>query len=359
MFEGPVLKHVPEDFLVRESMVVQLSDESTASHQYLVLRKRGYTTTEAVRIIADWLSISPREVSYGGLKDEDGVTEQLVSVPAGTFSAPSGAFAPGAQEANLWPSGEGSRWIHLQQYGHGSEPLRIGRLEGNGFRIIVRNLDAESAKFLESMRKVNFFFLNYYGVQRFGVPGGPKRTHRVGAAILDKEWGKALQELAELGAPESRMAQEWCGSAQGFFAEIDPRTTSFYLASLASSQWNEQLKESVSRACPMGTIPVEVEGVSYRYVSSTDAVIKMLGAGSELPYTRYTYEDGSPVSQVSMRPSAVQTVISMGTHKPDERIPGAYQIGLRFFLPSGSYATTAVDQFLTSYCSQADRTEDG
>lgn len=340
MLEGPVLKHVPEDFLVRESMVVQLSDEPTASHHYLVLRKCGYTTMEAVRIVADWLSISPRDVSYGGLKDEDGVTEQLVSVPAGTC-------VPGRQEANIRLDREGSNWIHLQHYGYGCEPLRIGHLEGNGFRIIVRNLDAESAKFLESMKKVNFFFLNYYGIQRFGVPGGPKRTHLVGAAILDKEWEKALQELIELGVPESRMAQEWRGSAQGFFAEIDPRTVSFYLASLASRQWNDQLKFSVSRACPRSMISIDVEGVSYQYASSTDAVIKMLGTGSELSYTRYTYECGSPVSQISMRPSVIQTVISMGTHKPDERIPGAYQIGLRFFLPSGSYATTAVDQFLT------------
>ncbi|MFD9823637.1 tRNA pseudouridine(13) synthase TruD [Streptomyces violascens] len=339
MYEGPIVKHVPEDFLVRENMVVQLAEEVAASHQYLVLRKCGYTTHEAIRIVADLLSVSSREVSYGGLKDEDGVTEQLISVPAGAFAE----MATGATSLE-----EGPRWIRLQHYGYGHEPLRIGQLEGNGFRIIVRNLDAEKAEFLESLKKENFFFLNYYGIQRFGVPGGPKNTHLVGAAILEKDWGKALQELIELRAPESCMAKQWRGGAERFFAELDPRVTSFYLASHASRQWNTQLEELVSRACPSRTISVNVEGMTYKYPYSADAVIKVLGAKSELPYARYTYENGNPVATISMRPCAVQTSVSFGRSELDERISGSYQIGLRFFLPSGSYATIAVDQLLSN-----------
>jgi len=342
MLQGPVLKHAPSDFLVRENMVVRLTDQATAGQQYLMLRKSGYTTMEAIRLIADKLGLPTRDITYGGLKDEDGITEQLVAVPVGALAALS-RDSRGPQE---WLLSEPNRWLQLQHYGYGVEPLRIGRLEGNGFQIVVRNLDAEQAARLEQLRKVNLLFLNYYDTQRFGVPGGPKRTHLVGAAILAQEWDLALQELIGLRAPESAMASTWQGPAQEFFARLDPRTSSFYLAAHASGRWNALLLEAVAATCPHEYLCVELEGLAYRYVTSIDAAIKLMGAARELPYERYSYDDGRPVPATSKRSTVVQTTVSMTRHEPDERIPGMFRVGLNLFLPSGCYATAAVRQLL-------------
>ena len=340
--QGPVLKHCPADFLVRENMVVSLTDQASADQQYLILRKSGYTTMEAVRLIADKLGLATQDVTYGGLKDEDGITEQLVAVPLGALAALSNQPS-GPQQ---WLLTEPDRWLALQHYGYGVEPLRIGRLEGNGFQIVVRNLDAGQAARLARLRKVSLLFLNYYDTQRFGVPGGPKRTHLVGAAILAQEWDQALRELVGLHAPESAMASTWQGPAQEFFTRLDPRTSSFYLAAQASARWNALLRETVTATCPDEYLCVELEGLAYRYVTSMDAAIKLMGAARELPYDRYSYQDGQPVPRTSRRSTVVQTTVSITRDRPDERIPGMFQVGLNLFLPSGCYATAAVRQLL-------------
>lgn len=338
MHDGPVLKHVPADFLVRESMVVPLADAATADWHYLVLRKRGYTTMEAVRLIAERLQTPTTRVTYGGLKDEDGITEQLVAVPARAL--PVDGAGP------LWERHDGERRLALLHYGHGHTPLTIGRLEGNGFRVVVRNLTPHHASRLATLRKINLFFLNYYDTQRFGVPGGPKRTHHVGAAVLAGEWDKALAELVELRAPESALAERWQGPARDFFLDLDPRTTSFYLAAHGSHRWNAALGEAVYRACPDRWYPVELDGLAYRYASSVDAVTAVLGTARELPYARYGFEDGRPVEKQSLRPTTVQTTVTVTAREPDAHHPGAYQVTLGFFLPSGCYATAAVRQLL-------------
>ncbi|MGX9229813.1 hypothetical protein ACWV95_33485 [Streptomyces albus] len=40
---NPVLKHRPEDFRVRENLVVPLTRAQSAPHRYLLLHKCGYT----------------------------------------------------------------------------------------------------------------------------------------------------------------------------------------------------------------------------------------------------------------------------------------------------------------------------
>lgn len=336
--DGPVLKHVPEDFVVRETMVVELADEAAAGYRYLLLRKSGYTTMEAIRHVAHAIGLPSSEVTYGGLKDEDGITEQLVAVPA--------AAVPG--EPDALGARENGRWWGLHHYGYGYAPLGIGRLEGNGFRVVVRNVAPALAERFDGVRKLTTFYLNYYDTQRFGVPTGPKRTHLVGVAILDRLWDDALKELAGLGAPESAGASEWTGPAEDYFRQLDPRTTSFYLAAHSSHRWNEELRALVARSCPGEHFPVVVDGIEYWYVDSPLSATKVLAAGAVLPFTRYSFVDGEPVATESERSTVVQTTISVGPVEEDPAHDGRSRFALNFFLPSGSYATAAIRQ-VTSY----------
>ncbi|MEU6073968.1 tRNA pseudouridine(13) synthase TruD [Micromonospora sp. NPDC047074] len=337
--DQPVLKFVPEDFVVRENMVVELTPAERAEQHYLLMRKCGFTTMEAVRLVAAELGLPSTEVTYGGLKDEDGHTEQLVAVPAGTLPLETAA-------QGWWVAQEAGRWLELRHYGYGNAPLEVGKLEGNGFRILVRNLDHETAARLGARGKVTALYLNYYDTQRFGVPNGPKRTHHVGAAILDRRWDDALRELAGLGAPESSGAGAWTGAPEAYFTRLDPRTTSFYLAAFASDRWNRELSALVEQACPGEHFPVVVDGITYRYVTSPQAAARVLVQATMLPYDRYSFVDGAPVVRQSQRTTVVQTTISVDAPCDDHRFAGRSSLGLRFFLPSGSYATAAVRQVM-------------
>jgi tRNA pseudouridine13 synthase len=280
----PVLKYIPADFLVRENIVVRMVDEETASFRYLLLRKQGLTTFEAVGKIAEFLGLPRGEVTYAGLKDEDGITEQLIAIPYHRADAASGIPHPVFQDA-------GDRWVELRHYGHGIEPVKVGQLEGNSFRIVVRNLSDDDTQRLAGRHRLNLFFINYYDTQRFGVPGGPKLTHSVGAGILSGEWDQALATLIRLRAPESRSAEDWPGSAQQFFAQLDPRVVSFYLAA------------------------------------------------------QYTYDNCAVTYRDSQRPTVTQaSVLVAEAGLPDEFFPGRKAAVIRFALPSGSYATAAVRQ---------------
>lgn len=341
---GPVVKHRPADFIVREAMVVRLREPAAASWRYLLMRKCGYTTMEAVRLVAAALGLPGREVTYGGLKDEDAVTEQLIGVPTAA-DVPSlggeGWAVPDDTGAD-----DAERWITLHHYGYGPEPLNVGDLEGNAFRLIVRNLDSAAADRFAAQRKLTALFLNYYDIQRFGVPGGPKRTHLVGSAMLAGRWDEALRELAGLRSPESHSAELWTGPPADFFTALDSRTSAFYLAAHASHRWNADLAAAVERACGSATVPVSVEGVRFSYAPTAQDAAKVLGESVMLPYTKYEFTADGPVARASHRTTVVQTTVLAGEPEPDEDFPGRLRVELRFFLPSGSYATAAIRQIL-------------
>jgi tRNA pseudouridine13 synthase len=334
--DGPVLKHFPADFLVRESLVVDLSEEEAATHQYVTLRKCGYTTSEAVGMLADAFDFARRDVTYAGLKDEDAITEQLMAIPSGI----------GEKKNDLpWSFRDNGRWIDVRHYGYGGEPLSIGVLPGNCFRVTARNLDIAHTEWMATTRKALTFFLNYYDHQRFGVPGGPKRTHHVGAAILAGEWKVALDELRMLKAPESEAARLWDGPPEKFFQQIDPRSSSFFLASHASALWNKDLSDVVGSVCA-DSYQVAYDGLTYRWAGSDSDAAAIIATSSRLPYPRYKFTEDGIEKAESERTTVVQSLINISDYQEDEVHSGRARATFSMFLPSGSYATAAIRQFL-------------
>ncbi|MEU0990671.1 tRNA pseudouridine(13) synthase TruD [Streptomyces sp. NPDC005953] len=337
MFEAAKVKHVPEDFIVRESAALRLVPERNATERLLLMRKRGFTTMEAVRLIADTAGVPEGRIGYCGLKDEDGVTEQLIGLPADApFSFPAGGWTVRADQEN---------WITLHQHGFSDSELGVGRMEGNSFRIVLRNLDAEEQQILSACKKLNFLFLNYFDTQRFGVPGGPKKSHLVGGAMLAGRWDEALATLVELRAPESAMAAAWTSTSQELFSELDSRTSAFFLSAHASYEWNRSLRNLVAERCG-DRRDARVDGLDFTFLESAAAVAKVMAATHELPSPRYTFVDGTPRIRMSTRPTVVQTIVEIEHCREDEHFPGRGRVELSFFLPSGAYATTAIRQLL-------------
>ena len=333
-----MLKCVPDDFLVREVQVAPLGGQGDCRYRWMLLRKQGYTTVEAVDLIAGELMVAPSAVTYAGRKDEDGITEQLIALSTDLIDH--------RLEAQEWLLGvDADRWIELRPYGFATRPMAIGRLAGNAFQVTVRNLPAGTAAALVAQRQVNMFALNYYDSQRFGVPNGPKHTHLVGAALLAAEWRTALDLLRTLGTPESAAAAAWRRQPKDFFVGLDERVVSFFLAAQASAAWNHAVGQLVAQ---VPHVVHQVDGLEYRYAQAQAGVLQVLLAAREIEYARYTFAEGEVVTnRPSMRPSVVQSAMRVCECEADERHPDRSKVALEFFLPSGSYATTAIRQLLT------------
>ncbi len=149
---GGVLKSEPEDFQVEE--VPAYAPCGEGEHLYLWVEKRGRSTPEAARVLSRHLGIGEREISYAGLKDRQGITRQLFSVPARV--EPEVASFADPEVTVLWSKRHRNK-------------LKTGHLRGNRFRIRIRRVKdpAAATAVLERLGKVGV--PNAFGDQRFGA----------------------------------------------------------------------------------------------------------------------------------------------------------------------------------------------
>ncbi|MEU0061287.1 tRNA pseudouridine(13) synthase TruD [Streptomyces sp. NPDC006334] len=336
----PLLKATPEDFRVTEALALDTAPPDASTHTYLLLWKRGLTTHEALGRLAEAFGVDVQDVAAAGLKDEDGITEQFVSVRA--------VLSPGdVDRANTrGRSGSGDRAWHVTTHGTGATALRTGVLDGNCFRLVARGLDATAAKALaEGPQRHTHYFVNYYDTQRFGVPGGPKQTHLIGGALLAGNEDSALDLLRRSGSAEGARALEHQGPAEEFFKLLDPRVPVFYRCAHASYEWNAQVRSLLQEAAGRDVTLVEREGLPYAFATTREAVLALAARCPELDYVRYRWTDGKCVRSTAARPTVLQTHISVHRVEPDPLHPGRSACALSFFLPSGGYATAAVHQW--------------
>lgn len=186
---GGAIKESPDDFIVSE--IPAYEPCGSGEHLYLTFEKRGITTLEAIRRIAGRLKVSDRDVGYAGMKDAVGVTRQTVSIH--------GTSPEDALPLQL----EGITILFAIRH---SNKLKPGHLKGNRFQIAIRGVAhsaAESAvKILEILQRRGV--PNRFGYQRYGAQGN---SHLVGAAMLRRDWQKAVGCV--IGEPDAVRDAEW------------------------------------------------------------------------------------------------------------------------------------------------------
>ncbi len=201
-----ILRSTPDDFEVTESLAFEPDGEG--EHLYLLVEKRGLTTHAVRQMLADSCGVPMRDVSFAGMKDKRAVARQWFSVRR-----------PGREDVHV---GEGVRI--LRQVRH-RRKLRRGELDGNRFRIRVRDLAGDPRASLALLGERGA--PNYFGAQRFGATG-----QNVGAAL---DWVRA-------GKPR-----------------ISPFLRSVYLSSLRSFLFNEVLGKRVSEGTWRSILDGEAE----------------------------------------------------------------------------------------------------
>ncbi|MHC4923607.1 MAG: tRNA pseudouridine(13) synthase TruD, partial [Planctomycetota bacterium] len=178
---GGIVRATPEDFLVEEIPLYPAM--GAGDHSYALVEKRGITTREAIRRLAQHLDVPERSVGCAGLKDARAVARQTFSVE---HMEP--RRLEGLELQDL-------RVLSVKRH---RNKLKTGHLAGNRFVLRIRETSDGA---LEAARAVLAVLEarglpNAFGPQRFGTRGD---THLVGRALLAGDFEEMLALL--LGRP--------------------------------------------------------------------------------------------------------------------------------------------------------------
>ena len=146
----------PEDFCVDE--IGLFEPEGSGDHLYVLLRKRRWTTPDAIRALARAAGIRERDVGSAGLKDKHAVTTQWLSLPAA------------ASPVESWQLPEG---LEILRASRSARKLRTGQQRGNRFRIHLTGTAEDGLIRARAIaaRLSELGLPNYFGAQRFGHRG--------------------------------------------------------------------------------------------------------------------------------------------------------------------------------------------
>ena len=198
---GGEIKRAPDDFKVEEiapdGTIFELyktieRPDSGNKYTQFVLQKKDWSTSSALKRIAKALRVGQKRFSYAGTKDKLAVTTQRVSV----FEVPKEKL----NSLALMDLQVNGAW--------GAEhKVQLGELLGNRFRIVWhgKEEDAEE-KVQKTAEQLDGKFPNYFGMQRFGTTR--QNTHRIGELLLRGQFQEAAMHfLAEVGNEEHQGAR--------------------------------------------------------------------------------------------------------------------------------------------------------
>jgi tRNA pseudouridine13 synthase len=168
------LKFLNEDFIVTELPLQLPSGEG--EHLWLDVEKNGANTAFVAQQLAEAAGVQERDVGYAGLKDRYAITRQWFSIylPIGK----------GKGETPDLSQLQHPEFKVLSQSRH-LKKLRPGDLQGNRFRILLRDVVGERDAIEANLQAVAAQGVpNYFGAQRFGFDGGNVEQ---GRAMLARE----------------------------------------------------------------------------------------------------------------------------------------------------------------------------
>lgn len=330
-----------EDFQVTEvSLMPSLPSRKPHYFTYFLLQKSGYTTFDALEYIKNFFKLKFSDVASQGLKDEDAITEQLLSVKKILNKKAIVAFNK--------KYGKGEKHLRIKHIiGRGNEPVKERMLHGNSFRIVIRNLEHNVAdNFLSHLAAHrHHYFINYYDNQRFGMPGGPYNTHLIGRAIVEKRWKRAFNHI-KITNNVSLDFRKDTSNHKKFFKTINPKKISFFISSYNSFLWNKHVSSLIKEGAKSRKHYFENVGHLYLPVKYSFQCPLICEANG------YEFVEKTFITKPKAysRNIVVGTTIYVNDLENDELHKGRKKLTVSFFLPTGSYATMIVKQiFLRLY----------
>ena len=335
------IKQKKEDFIVNEiSLKPDFCHHKESDFSYLWMEKRGTTTFDAMDEIRRAFNLANGDISAQGLKDEDGLTGQLISVRKIIFLKDCRAFNK--------KSGSDNYRLQIKKIeGYGKAPLIPRFLHGNNFKLIIRNLKKSTAALFYDYCQKNRFvsFINYYDNQRFGIAGGPYNTHLIGRAVVNMDWVKAFEEFEKSRNSELKNVKKPVkinrSNCQKFFREIGFSKLSFFVSSYNSRLWNKKASDYLAGE-KISTHKHDFPGLGPLILPQKE-VFKLPNLFTVNAYDidRKNYKS----FQIPFRRNFfVTTTVFPGLIEKDELNRNKYRLEASFFLPTGCYATMLTKQ---------------
>ncbi len=334
------IKCKPDDFIVTEvPLEPELSNADAATYTYFELQKIGLTTFDAEEEIARFFGVARLDVEAQGLKDEDGVTSQMMSIKKIL------------SEKDLVPFNDtyrrGDFTLQIRRiHGYGKKPVRPRLLHGNKFRIVIRHLEERMAKQLYNFCLTNrsFSYVNYYDKQRFGIAGGPYNTPLIGKAIVEGHWRQAYAEYQQSGHvhPDQAKTLDDADKCKAFFKSLDQRRVSFFVASYNSLLWNKAASSKLAES---------TEGYQHHFehVGTLFVPANLVFRHHNLCSIRgYALQDNefAITRKQKERVLVVTTNVYPLELGQDELHPNKWQVKVGFYNPTGCYATMLIQQLI-------------
>lgn len=154
----------PEDFRVVEDTGYTPSGDG--EHLWLEIEKRGMNTVDVARRLAQLAGVPVRAVGFAGLKDRNAVTRQPFTIQL-----------PGQEDPDC--AAWSDEAMHIANIDRHNRKIQRGRLAGNRFELVVRELEGDRSGLEERLQRiVEFGVPNGFGEQRFGG-NNIARAHRL------------------------------------------------------------------------------------------------------------------------------------------------------------------------------------
>jgi tRNA pseudouridine13 synthase len=296
------LKRFNEDFQVTE---LPLQPPSGAGeHIWLEVEKNGANTGFVAQQLAEAAGVKEWDVGYAGLKDRYAITRQWFSI-----------YLPKGETPDLTQL-EHPEFKVLSQSRH-VKKLRPGDLQGNRFRIVLRDVTGERDAIEANLKAIaSHGAPNYFGAQRFGHGGG------------NVEQGRAML------AREIRVR--------------NPKKKGIYLSAVRSLVFNDVLALRIQTGLWGQTLPGDVMNEAGQptgplwgrgRVTTTDQAQALENAVAERHATLCAGMEYAGLDQERRALVASPTDMSW-------EWPQANQLVLTLSLPAGTYATTVLNEIL-------------
>lgn len=157
-YGGPVMtglvKDKPDDFVVEEQLGFDLTGEG--EHVFCYIEKVQLNTETVLKKLASILDLSPKLISYAGIKDKQSVSRQWFSIHLPGKDFPDVEFA------------DDLGFTILKKVRH-KKKLHIGALSGNQFTIRIKSISGDRSAIIKRLRELSTVMPNYFTEQRFGI----------------------------------------------------------------------------------------------------------------------------------------------------------------------------------------------
>lgn len=380
------LKQRPEDFSVKESY--RFDEVLTGTFRVYLMDKQKLSTFDAVARIQQRFGLKPGAISYCGLKDKQGRTEQLIAVDGHDVDM---------QDPDL----------RLTFLGRTDRALSAANTTSNRFAVTVRQLrDSDLRMVTIAAAEVNRLgVVNYFDSQRFGslkhgqgfiakdlIRGdfeAALRNYLAKPSTLDrtddakvkafwaKNWGDWNAKCPfEANKKYFRILKSLRDEPRNFvkaFLQIDADYRAMLLFTYQSYLWNEGVRRLLQIMLPreqLFPMPYQAGTLLHHTDASPEVLTKLRTLSFPLLAPDTTFEDPQVEEAAKwvlgreklsladlrieeapkllyfkheLRPVLVYPQkLVVGKPRPDELNRGYIKVNIAFTLPPGSYATLTV-----------------